>query len=316
VVAREARRFRPHVLSAQGPHEAFALLPIWPLLRPRPKLLVQVHGDWRVAARQYGSPMRRALAPLADRAAAAALRRADGIRVVGPFTARLVREATGREPLASYPTFSALDYFRGPERKPLPDTPSVAWIGMLERVKNIDGFALAWRKVMRHMPEARLRIVGDGRMRGIAEELVREFGESADLRSHVPQAELVDVLDASTLLVLPSRSEGTPRVVMEAFLRGRAVVGSRAGGIPDLIEPGHNGLLVDPESPDELAGALLRVLGDPQLARRLSRGALETSADFPWTPDGLAAELYNVVKQVMARPAVSQVRRPGDVEGS
>src|SRR5262249_35476725 len=104
--------------------------------------------------------------------------------------------------------------------------------------------------------------------------------------------------DESTCLVLPSRSEGMGRGVVEAFCRGRPVVGSRVGGIPDLVEDGANGLLVDPEDVAALGDAPRRLRPDHELAERLARGA-EASAEL-WTmaPDEFARRIRALVEQV------------------
>jgi glycosyltransferase involved in cell wall biosynthesis len=295
----EIRRFRPDVVSAQGPHEAFACLAALALSRTHVKLLVQVHGDWRATPRLYGSRLRPLSAPLADRSALIALRRADAIRTVGPFTSRLVSEATGRQPLACYPTYFDLGGLRAKPLQPLPATPTVVWIGMLERVKNLDRFLDAWRLVMARTDDAQLVMVGRGRMWRLAEELARAFPHRVALYPHVPHEEIANVLDASTLLALPSRSDGTPRVVMEAFARGRAVVGSRVAGIPDLVRPGHNGLLVQHDDPGDIAEGLLRPLVDRQLAERLGRGAHETSLEYDWSPERLADALVDLVTRMV-----------------
>jgi len=75
-------------------------------------------------------------------------------------------------------------------------------------------------------------------------------------------------MDEGSVLVLPSRSEGLGRVVIEAFARGRGVIASNVGGIPDLVREGEEGMLVDPADPGALADALVRVLGDRALAER------------------------------------------------
>src|SRR5262249_57631203 len=104
-------------------------------------------------------------------------------------------------------------------------------------------------------------------------------GPAVEWTPRLSQTDVARALDESTCLVLPSRSEGMGRVVVEAFCRGRPVVGSRVGGIPDLVEDGANGLLVDPEDVAALGDALRRVLTDHELAERLARGA-EASAEL------------------------------------
>jgi glycosyltransferase involved in cell wall biosynthesis len=300
LAVREARSFRPDVVVAQSPFEAFAFLAARPFLRRRPKLLVQVHGDWRTAARLYGSRLRQIAAPIADRAALAALRRADGTRAVGPSTALLARDATGREPLGIYPTYFDLDAFTRAPPRPLPREPAAAWVAVLERSKNVGGFAHAWRSVMRRLPGARLVMVGQGRLEAVVEQLVHEFPDRVRAVRALAPPDVARLLDESTLLVLPSLSEGTPRVILEAFARGRPVVATAVGGIPDLVVPEKNGLLVPAGDSDALADALVRLLGNRELAERLARGASETSEDLlRWTPDRFAEALAETIYRVM-----------------
>ena len=110
------------------------------------------------------------------------------------------------------------------------------------------------------------------------------------------------MLDESTVLALPSASEGLGRVVIEAFARGRPVVGSDVGGIPDLVRPERNGLLVPPGDPEQLADALTRVLRDRSLAERLARGAAEDAARYAWTPNGYADAVVTLVDDARRLP--------------
>jgi glycosyltransferase involved in cell wall biosynthesis len=73
-------------------------------------------------------------------------------------------------------------------------------------------------------------------------------------------------LDAANCLVLPSRSEGLPRVILEAMARARPVVATAVGGIPELVDDPCTGRLVPPDDAPALAGALVAVLGDPHHA--------------------------------------------------
>ena len=111
----------------------------------------------------------------------------------------------------------------------------------------------------------------------------------------MPNAEIPGLFDASTALVLPSRSEGLGRVVIEALCRGRPVVATRVGGIVDLVRDGENGLLVPPQDPQALAEALRRVLSDAAVAERLAAGAAASADSWVATPEEFAARLEALV---------------------
>lgn len=295
VVRDELRRFRPDVIVTKSPFEAFALLPVWKLARPRPKLLVDLHGDWHTAPRLYGSSLRRLYAGLTDRAAVFALRRADGTRAISEYTASIAGEATGRDPLSVFPAYFDLESFTSRPPQSLPARPAVAWIGVLQNTKNPGVLADAWRRVAAETSAARLVVVGRGPLQPVVDRLVREFPTRVTTIPWLSSAEVARLLDESTLLAMSSESEGLPRVIMEAFARGRPVVATAVGGIPDLVEPERNGVLVDPGDADALADALLRVLEDRQLAERLSRGAIEAAEHLRWTPDRYANALRELV---------------------
>ena len=277
-VARHLRRRPADAVLAQSPYDAAAALVGRALARSRARLVDDVHGDWRTATRLYGSPLRRLVAPLGDRLSAAALRRADAVRAVSGYTETLVRDL-GLDPAGSFPAFMDLDPFLAEPPAALPGRPQALFVGVLESYKGIDVLAEAWRLAR---PAATLRIVGSGSRASIVEEL----GVRWD-RSLTPE-EVARALDESTVLVLPSRSEGMGRVVVEAHCRGRAVIGSRVGGIPDLVRDGENGLLVEPEDPEALAEALLRVLSDPGLASELganARASVEVGSPERWASE-------------------------------
>jgi glycosyltransferase involved in cell wall biosynthesis len=270
-VARELRRRKPDAVLAQSPYDAAAALAGRALVRSHARVVVDVHGDWRTATRLYGSPLRRLLSPLGDRVSLAALRRADAVRTVSGYTEALVRDA-GLEPAGSFPAFMDLDPFLAEPPAPLPARPQALFVGVLEPYKGIDVLAEAWRLAAPRVPEATLRIVGSGSRVSVVECLV---GERVSWARSLPAEEVARALDESTVLVLPSRSEGMGRVVVEAQCRGRAVIGSRVGGIPDLVREGEKGLLVEPGDAAALAEALVRVLSDRELAMKLGAAARE-----------------------------------------
>ena len=84
-------------------------------------------------------------------------------------------------------------------------------------------------------------------------------------------AQLFSQIDCSDMLVVPSLSEGAPRVLIEARARSLPVVASRVGGIPSSITDGVDGLLVPPRDPAAIARAVSRIIGEPELRRQLIR---------------------------------------------
>lgn len=289
--ARLLRRFRPAAVVCQTAYDAAAALVARRLTRVPAQIVVEVHADWRTSTRLYGSPARRSLGWLGDAIAAWALRGADAVRPVSPFTAALVREL-GVEPVDAFPAFMDLEPFERPT-EPLPAAPQVLFVGVLEAYKNVDGLADAWGQAAPSLPDATLRVVGTGSRTDLAERLVREHGVRWDER--LSASEVSEALDQSWVLVLPSRSEGMGRVIVEAFCRGRAVVGARAGSIPDLVEDGVSGLLVEPGDSAALAAALVRVLGDRALAERLAQGARAAAAPWLQSPDEYAHRVRELV---------------------
>ncbi|MEI8105440.1 MAG: glycosyltransferase family 4 protein [Actinomycetes bacterium] len=292
-VRRIVREFRPEAVVAQSPYEAALIR----LARVRAKLIVEVHGDWRTATRMYGSPLRRALSPVADAIALWGLRHADAVRSISPYTSALVREQ-GLEPIAEFATYSDLGRFLDSPTVPLPEQPAALFIGVLERYKNVDGLANAWRAAAPRVPDATLRLVGRGTQPEIPTQLLRDVPGQTEWVERLTPEEVATALDAATCLVLPSRSEGLGRVLIEAFLRGRPAIGMAVGGIRDVIEDGVNGLLVSSDA--ELAEALVRVLSDRELAARLAEGAAASAARWYATPDDFADNLAGVVRRTLS----------------
>lgn len=143
----------------------------------------------------------------------------------------------------------------------------VLFVGDLIPEKGI----LTLLRSFRAMPEGaglELCVVGDGPLR----DRVRQSG--ARHFPSVPGETVRTLLDLSSVLVLPSRSEGAPLAVMEALSRGVPVVASRVGGIPEWVTHGRSGLLLDqPDDSAALSRCLLDLKNDPRKWEALRRGA-------------------------------------------
>ena len=93
------------------------------------------------------------------------------------------------------------------------------------------------------------------------------------------QPDILEWLPAVDILVLPSLTEGTPMAVLEAMSIGVPIVASAVGGLPDFIETGVNGLLVNPGDVSALAGSMVTLKSDTALRERIAAEALKTIKD-------------------------------------
>jgi glycosyltransferase involved in cell wall biosynthesis len=298
-IARELRAFRPDAALVQGVHEVIAFLAARSYARVPTKVILDVQGDWHEATRLYGSSFRRLLNPVNDAFAPYAVRGADAVRTVSTQTTGLV-QSLGVTPAAIFPSYVDAAAFL--ERPPaaLPARPRAVFVGVLERYKAFDTLAEAWRCVAPQVPDAVLHIVGEGTLDDRVEQLVADLPQQTEWSRRLAAEEVAAAMDASWLFCLPSRSEGLPRVALEAACRGRAIVGGNRAGIPDVVQHDVNGLLVDPDDPDELARALVRILSDRALAERYGAAARRTGEEWGVTPAEYAAKVRALVDQTIA----------------
>jgi glycosyltransferase involved in cell wall biosynthesis len=298
-IARELRSFRPQAALVQGVHETVAFLIARRLAGVQTKVILDVQGDWHEATRLYGSPFRRLLNPVNDATAPLAVRRADAVRTVSTQTTGLVR-ALGVEPAAVFPSYVDAEAFLARPPALLPERPRAVFVGVLERYKAFDTLTDAWRSVAPLVHDAVLHVVGDGTMRDRAEQLVQDLPQQTEWSRRLSAEEVAAAMDESWLVCLPSRSEGLPRVALEAACRGRAIVGGNRAGIPDVVHHDENGLLVDPDDAEGLAAALVRILGDRATAERLGAGARRTGEEWGITPAEYAAKVRALVDATLA----------------
>jgi glycosyltransferase involved in cell wall biosynthesis len=169
-----------------------------------------------------------------------------------------------------------------------PTRPRIVSVGRLVPKKGFDVLIRAVALLAERGVDVEVVIAGEDGSHGPG---LRNLVEDHALRSSVSfvgvlsQQELLDLYLGSTLFVLACRvvddgdRDGIPNVMMEAMATGLPVVSTAISGIPELVVDGVNGLLTEPESPDALADAMLRVLTDPALATRLGDTGRATIAE-------------------------------------
>lgn len=159
-------------------------------------------------------------------------------------------------------------------------------VATFEPKKGLDVLIRALALIRRSGNDTALVLVGR-----VAEAIpsLRALATELDLDDHVffvegvPHAQIGPFFERASAFCLPSRAEPFGIVLLEAGAFRLPVVATRVGGIPEIIEDGESGLLVEPEDPDALAAALTRVLRDDELARRLGERLFErVQSEFSW----------------------------------
>jgi glycosyltransferase involved in cell wall biosynthesis len=225
-------------------------------------------------------------------------RNANHVIANSQYTAGLCTDATSRTAIdIIHPGVDHERFF------PVPDVRSdraefvVLFVGHLHPRKGPVVLARAFPSVRAPLP---VRAVFAGPDRGQADAVRRavEAGGVADrveIRGAVPDDDLPDLYRAADVVVFPTvwRTEGFGLVAAEAMACGTAVVASRVGAIPEVVEDGVTGLLVTPDDEQDLARGISRVLSDEPLRRRLGEAGAARSQRFQWSTfaDALLADL-------------------------
>jgi glycosyltransferase involved in cell wall biosynthesis len=145
------------------------------------------------------------------------------------------------------------------------------------------------------LPRWRWVLVGDGPYRATIEAAVRDAGVGSRMiaTGRLSDADLASWYDAADLFVHPTLYEGSSLVTLEAMARDKAVVATRAGGLPDKVVPGVTGWLVEPGQPAQLEEALASALSAPEARLAFGQAGRQlVEREFSWP--AVAARLIEI----------------------
>jgi glycosyltransferase involved in cell wall biosynthesis len=179
----------------------------------------------------------------------------------------------------------------------------VLFVGRTDRVKGVDLLIHAWKQISSRFPAIQLWVVGEGSELDNLRTLAAELGVLSSVRfmGAKPQSELPALYQNAEAVVLPSRREGLPFSLLEAGAAGGICVGTKIPGIPEIIQDGITGLLVDPESPDALATALNRILTLPPEQRYQMREAAYRNVRDHFSEDQMVSGYIEVFESVVKK---------------
>jgi L-malate glycosyltransferase len=292
------RDFKPHVVNVHFPCSQ-ALPVIGARLLPH---------DWRMAVTLHGSEIRsyphtephfkdwqRRLLQRAEVVTAVSQSLLDDAVALYPFIQTKSRVIhNGLE--AAW--FEAADKAGNDETA---STPYILCVARLHHVKGVDILLKAWAKIHSSMPETVLRLVGDGpeteALKSLAEELgITRFVEFAGA---VSRERLAPLYRKARLVILPSRTESFGLTLLEAGACGALSLAARVGGIPEVIEDGRTGFLVEPESVDALAAAIEEVMRLSAEERARIRKAARARVEERFSEERIVSEYLELFTSML-----------------
>jgi len=212
---------------------------------------------------------------------------ADHRFVVSKYWQRQLKNEYGLDSTVTYNGMDLSDFSNLPTRTT--KRPTVLFVGGLEPRKGLEYLIRAMERVVDAIPDVRLVAVAKTGFRGSDQwlsyrSLAQELGilDRIDYNESVDEATLLQFYSDCDVLVLPSKTEGWGLSLMEAMACRKPVVASRAGGIPELVREGVDGILVDPGDVRRLAEAIVDLLGNPELRQRMGVAGRRRAAQFSW----------------------------------
>ena len=187
-----------------------------------------------------------------------------------------------------------------------PGAPLIGTVGRLAEIKRQDLLIRAFAKVRQQIPDAHLLLVGDGPLLSPLRDLALGLGISDCVHFVGYQPHTAPYLQAMNVFALTSRSEGMPQVVLEAAVVGVPIVASRVGGIPEVIEGGRTGLLIEPGDEAGLATALCEVCANPERAQEMSAAA-QVRVISKYDITRMAAEYHEHFVELLAKPPCPRI---------
>jgi len=181
-----------------------------------------------------------------------------------------------------------------------PDEKLVLCVGRLVPQKGIEYLIRAVSRIAERYPEAKFIIVGEGWLRGHLEYIARSTGYQWKITftGWIPDQELVALLNSADALVVPSIYEPFGIVALEGMAAGVPVVASDVGGLAEIVEHEHTGILAYSRSPESIAWAVGRVLSDPDHSKEMAQNAQQmVQKTYSW--EAIAIRTTKIYKEVV-----------------
>jgi L-malate glycosyltransferase len=302
-LSRVVKRLRPDVVHAHDAHgTAMASLGLsLGSPTPAPALIVSRRVDFHLKRNSFSRWKHRQVDVFI--AASEAIRKmlvADGVPGERVIT---VHEGIDLEHVLAAPPVNVHEAFWLPHRAPV-----VGNVAALVPHKGHRHLIEAAHLVVREMPDTRFLILGEGELREQLERQIRDH----HLEKHVLlpgfRTDVIGCIKGFDLFVMSSVTEGLGTSLLDAMACSRASVATRAGGIPELVQDGRTGVLVEPRDHAAMAREIVRLLRDDGLRRQMGEAARTRVAE-KFTVERMVAETAAVYERVVGKPHAADIAR-------
>ncbi len=178
------------------------------------------------------------------------------------------------------------------------ERPTILYLGRVKKYKSVDHLIMAFKKVLEKVPQAELKIVGNGdylpKLKTLAEDL--EISGKVQFPGYVSLEEKVEIIRRSHVAVYPSLKEGWGLTNIEANACGTTVIAANVPGLKDSVIDNTTGLLYPYGNIEQMTEKILAVIGDEEARKRLEKGGLEWAARFNW--DRAGEEFMAVMEKI------------------
>jgi glycosyltransferase involved in cell wall biosynthesis len=281
------------VFVAQSPYEgasAAIALQFAKLFGTKTRLIVEAHNDYEnnlftLKKVSFESFYRRTMAIVGRYG----IRQADRLRSVSHSTQAQMQAIAPNTLMVRFMTWTDVSAFEKVQRTiPLSQATDIVYVGVITQLKGVHTLLEAFAQ---QTSSFQLLLIGAEEQPDYAQHLRQRITE-LNLQARVvwcgklPQQALAEKIVNAKVLVLPSQSEGLPRVIIEAMTCGTPVIATRVGGIPEVIQSGENGYLIEPNDVQGLSDVLKTVLSAEdsalnhltQLAKQTAQATFSTQA--------------------------------------
>jgi glycosyltransferase involved in cell wall biosynthesis len=226
------------------------------------------------------------------------------LRAESVSTMAKMRQFAPQKPYAIFPRVH-LELFLDLNVNPVvknANTFTALYVGELIRLKGVNYLLAALQRVSREYSQVRLTVIGDGDCRAELGRMAEEMGIAArvEFTGFLKPEKVKEHMLKSDVLVLPSLTEGLPRVIIEAMAVGLPIIATDVGSVKELVKNGENGFLIQPMDVEALTKAILNLAGDRERTRKMglkSQRLIQEAGDL-YTMAGYARRYIDALYKV------------------